>query len=272
MTAALEKFFSERKIEYFATLSYTDCREIAGNIMEREDFSPRSVIIFLLPYFVSYGENISAYATSLDYHILIKEVTGEVCRLLSELRPDSHSRGYGDHSPIDERHAAAISGLGVIGDNGLLINEKYGSYVFAADVITDIPPEEIGAISPLSPGECLHCGACRSACPTGILRKEGNDCLSAITQRKGELAEDEERLILGCNTAWGCDVCQRVCPYNKDPIPTPVDFFYRDRVARLTPELLGAMDKPALRARAFGWRGRAVVERNLRILENSIKQ
>lgn len=266
MHKAIVDFFENRKIEYFAALAYSECREIDSDIIEREALVPRSAILFLLPYYVSEGENISTYATSLDYHIILKEITGELCSLLAELYPGSRAKGYGDHSPIDERHAALISGLGIRGDNGLLISEKYGSYIFLGDVITDIAPEDIGALLPTTPRECLHCGACLSACPTGILGGCGTDCLSAITQRKGELSLEERELMRKYNTAWGCDECQRACPYNKQPVETPIDFFRRERVTALSRPLLDGMNKSTLRARAFGWRGRAVLERNLDIL------
>ena len=176
------------------------------------------------------------------------------------------AKGYGDHSPISEVSAALVSGLGIVGDNGLIINEKYGSYVFIGDVVTDIEPELLGAVAPLDVKGCHHCGACKRACPTGILRGEGEDCLSAITQRKGELTGDECDMMRKYNTAWGCDLCQSICPYNKSAKTTPIEFFQRERISELTRELLDSMDKETFLRRAFSWRGRKTVERNLDIL------
>lgn len=266
MKDVIARYFAECKIEYYATLSYSYCRELSREIMEREGFTPRSVIVFLVPYYVSEGENISAYATSLDYHMAIREITDGLVKVISEHKPDARLRGYGDHSPIDEVHAALIGGLGIMGDNHLLINEKYGSYIFIGDVVTDIDPSEFGGLEPRPIGECLHCGACHAACPTGILRGEARDCLSAITQRKGELLPNEIDLMLKYNTVWGCDECQRACPYNSEPMETPIDFFRRERITRLTTEALDGMGRAELRARAFGWRGRTVLERNLALL------
>jgi epoxyqueuosine reductase QueG len=95
------------------------------------------------------------------------------------------------------------------------------------------------------------------------------DCLSAITQRRGELTEDEKNLMRTYNTAWGCDECQSACPYNRNPAMTPIEFFYRDRIDELTPEKLADMDKDAFSRRAFAWRGRAVLERNLAVLASN---
>ena len=71
--------------------------------------------MYLIPYFVSRGENLSAYATSLDYHLIISELNEKLARVVSDAFPGSQSRGYGDHSPIDERGAALSLGLGVLG-------------------------------------------------------------------------------------------------------------------------------------------------------------
>ena len=260
--------FSELGIEYFAVLDYSDIIETGEHIRKRAGFEPRSVIVYLLPYYGGECENISRYAASLDYHIALREIGEAVISSLKKQFPEMRAQSFGDHSPINECHAALISGLGVRGDNGLLINEKYGSYIFIGDIVTDIPPEQLGAIKPKSPIRCEGCGACKRACPTGILKGEGESCLSEITQRKGALSETEAELMRKYNTAWGCDVCQQVCPHNRSPRITPIEFFHKDRISCLTKERLDALDKTALRSRAFGWRGRAVLERNLDILED----
>ena len=267
MKEAIKRYFDSYGVEYYAVLAYGDCKEINANIMEREDFTPRSVIVYLLPYYTGETVNISRYAASLDYHLALRECADGLIAALASVRGDVRAKGYGDHSPIDEVGAALISGLGVVGDNGLILNEKYGSYVFIGDVVTDIPPEELGAVAKGEVKRCIGCGACKRACPTGILRGEGDDCLSAITQRKGELTEGEQNLMRKYNTAWGCDLCQSVCPYNREPKITPIEFFHRERIGELTRELLDSMDKAAFQKRAFAWRGRKTVERNLDILK-----
>ena len=272
VTDSLASFFEKEKIEYFGVMDYRDCRELSPEIMSRENFLPKSVITYLVPYYGGECENLSRYAASRDYHIIIGEINSRLAELLSREYPGASVKGYGDHSPIDERDAALSLSLGLLGDNGLLINEKYGSYVFIGDTVTDIPPEILGAKPPMPHKRCVGCGACKRACPTGCLSGAG-DCLSAITQRKGELSENERELMRKINTVWGCDECQRVCPYNFEPRVSPLGFFREGRIERLTPEVLFGLSRQQLRERAFGWRGRRVLERNLEVLfgESEVK-
>ncbi|MBQ8321768.1 MAG: epoxyqueuosine reductase [Clostridia bacterium] len=270
MNVGLEELFREMKIEYFAVIPYSDLVVTRDDIMKREDFTPRSVIVYLLPYYTGETVNISRYSASLDYHIAIGEVSARLGEYIKEQFPDASFRGYGDHSPIDERHAALAAGLGIAGDSGLLINEKYGTYIFIGDFITDIDPEILSAKAPEEPKRCISCGACREACPTGALRGESPECLSAITQKKGALTEYEKGLMRRYNTAWGCDICQSVCPYNQNPVKTPIEFFYRDRIDTLTADSLSSMSKEEFSKRAFAWRGRKTVERNLEILDDFV--
>ena len=267
MIKPITDFFREEKIEYFSVLAYSDCNELNRELIEREGFTPRSVILFLLPYYAGETVNLSRYAAALDYHIAIREITDALIERLKLEFPTYHFHGYGDHSPIDERHAAVISGLGIKGDSTLLINEKYGTYVFIADIVTDVPPEALGAVSPLPVVTCSHCGACRRACPSGILRGECDSCLSAITQRKGELTEKEVEMMRKVDTVWGCDVCQSVCPHNRDPLLTPIEFFHSQRIECLTGDVLSSLSKDEFKRRAFAWRGRKTIERNLEALD-----
>ena len=267
MRDAIKECMSRLGIEYFAVLNYGDCRESAPGIMRRAGFLPRSVIVYLLPYYVGETVNISRYAASLDYHLAIAEVNAALSEAIHTAAPDAMTQGYGDHSPIDERHAALIAGLGVAGDNGLIINDRYGSYVFIGDLVTDLPPDTLGAITPRPIARCEGCGACRAACPTGILRGESEACLSAITQRKGELTAPEIAMMREYNTAWGCDLCQTSCPHNAAPRVTPIEFFHRENILCLTRDILDAMTDDEFARRAYAWRKRPTVERNLDLLE-----
>ena len=272
MTERLECFFKEEGIEYYAVLDYAALRETKPHLIKKVGITPRSCIIFLIPYFSGIPDNFSAYAASRDYHLYVEEMTSRLIAILKEEYSGASFVGFGDHSPIDERHAAASADLGMLGDNGLIINEKYGSYVFLAEVISDARPDELGAKAPIAVKKCRGCGACRAACPTGILSGEGSACLSAITQRKGALSDEEAALLKKCNTVWGCDACQAACPYNKKAEFTPIKFFLEERIGRLSSDIILSMSDEEFSRRAFSWRGREVLLRNLAIAEGSANE
>lgn len=266
-----DELFQKEGILYHAPLPYELTRPVRPYLLSRiEDFSPKTLLVFLVPYYAGPTENLSLYASACDYHGYMKE-------LFARLVPALHAAfgyrffGFADHSPIDERHAAALAGLGVLGKNGLLLNETYGSFVFIGELVTDAPPELFGFTHTTPIRSCAGCDACRRACPTGILRGEGDTCLSAVTQKKGDLSEEEKALLLHGGSVWGCDLCQTACPHNLARIAdgralTPIPYFKEARITRLTTETLSALDEEAFAARAFSFRGRAPLLRNLALL------
>ncbi len=262
----IRSFFQKEKIEYYATLPYGSLKVTRPYLTERAGISPACAVVFLIPYYSVEGVNISSYAVARDYHSYVRSVTERLSRVLSEAYPEYTYIGFGDHSPIDERHAALAAGLGILGKNRLLINEKYGSYVFIAELVTDAPPELLGAAEPKPSRTCSECGACLERCPTGHITGCA-PCLSDITQRKGELTEAEIALMRRVGTAWGCDECQRACPHNASPVATPIDFFRGQLIPSLTSPVIDSMGEEEFKARAYSWRGKGTVARNLEILK-----
>lgn len=259
---ALCECFSQYGIEYWAVIDLKYLTVTKAYLLDRVGIKEGSALIFLAPYYSGECENLSRYAAARDYHIFISEVGKSVGKILEE--NGAKSAAFGDHSPIDERDAAAKSGLGIIGDNGLIINEKYGSYVFIGEVVTDAPADSLGGVVPTRVEFCEHCGACAAACPRG----EIGECLSSLTQKKGELSERERSAILKYGMAWGCDICAEVCPHNKDAKITPIPFFKESLTRKLDTESLLSMSEEKFKERAYSWRGKATVLRNLEILES----
>lgn len=262
----LRELFGSMGIEYFAAVRMSDVRTVKPYLLDRLCFSPACALIFLVPYYFGGAENLSEYAAARDYHIFIKSVGERVREFLSSAL-GAESAAFGDHSPIDERDAAARSGLGIIGDNGLLINEKYGSYVFIGEVVTSAPAEELGAVQAAEPEYCEHCGRCRAACPAS----EIGDCLSALTQKKGALTDGERAAIRKYGSVWGCDICQSTCPHNRAPQATPVTFFKERRTPALSTAVINEMSDAEFAERAYAWRGRETLMRNLEIFENDMQ-
>lgn len=241
-------------------LPLLDCRAA-----QRVPRNAQSVLTALFPYRLpaySSGRNLSKYAVVPDYHRVALELLDRVCVRLAQVWPSESFVSFADNSPIREVRAAWLSGLGVIGDNGLLLHPVYGSYVFIGEIVTTLYVEPG---RPLEMG-CLHCGACSRFCPGGAVR-EGvvctARCVSHITQKKGELTAEEQALIKKGGLLWGCDVCSDVCPMNRGSLPTSLPEFLRD--IGETADL--SLTSRQLRERAYGFRGKAVLERNAAILE-----
>ena len=258
-------FFATEGIEAYGLLPFSACRVTYPELLTRRaDFTPRSLLVFLVPYYTGPGENLSLYAVSRDYHLYMSDLFDRLLACLREAYPEGGFCAFADHSPIDERHAAVTAGLGIYGDNGLLIHPKYGSLVFIGEIFSSLPAPEDTLLHP--PQGCEHCGACRRACPTGALEGKG-DCLSEITQRKGNLSEEAYHLMRRYRTVWGCDLCQTACPHTRRAMAsgavTPLRFFHEARLPRLDTEILGAMTPEEFKTRAFAWRGRKTIERNL---------
>ena len=272
LSAALAALFREEHIECAAVLPFSACRVTRAHLYEREGLVPRSVVLFLIPYFSVEPDNFSTYAAAEDYHYYVQGLFARLSEKLAALYPDEKFFGCADHSPIDERDAAVRAGLGVFGKSRLLLSKQYGSYQFIGEILSSLPPERLGTVT-LSPfTECIGCGACLSACPTGVLRGESSECLSAVTQKKGALTEEEKALMRRVGTAWGCDECQKVCPYVKEAahlgtLKTEIPFFKKNLITRLDTEAIERMSDVAFSRRSFAWRGRETVLRNTRVLE-----
>ncbi len=256
----LHEFFISEGIPLYTALPFEYCKIINPRLLERTMPNARSVLLFILPYYTGKNEgNLSLYARCKDYHLYAKELGKRLCALLSENFPDHHFASFADHSPINEVHACALGGLGILADNGLLITKDYGSFIFLGEVLSDMEYTAFGLPLPsLKIEGCLHCGRCQKACPCHF-----ESCASGISQKKGTLSPEEQELLFKTNLIWGCDHCQLVCPLNTNAKKTTIPFFYEERIERLTEELLDAMSKEDFEKRAFAWRGRAVPKRNL---------
>lgn len=223
----------------------------------------RSVLVFAFPYYSpkAMQGNVSAYCAVPDYHPIVKQQLEEWAAAICQAYPTEQCAAFVDASPIPEVQTAAKAGLGVMGENGMLITRKYGSYVFLGEIVTTLTvPYTTTKI-----GACLQCGLCKKACPGGAITAKGvieeTHCASAIGQKKGSLEVWEEDILRRSGKAFGCDICQTVCPMNKD-VEDGLPAFTEDIYNTIETETVQNIYK----TKAFGWRGLAVLTRNLAIL------
>lgn len=233
----------------------------------------KSVIVCLFPYFTgnSGNKNIASYAQSKDYHIIIKEKLEKIAAMLQEDLEEFRYMVFSDTGPLNDRYMAYLAGLGYYGWNQNIISHGYGSYVLIGYILNNYP------FKPSKPSEkeCEKCGACIKACPVGAIKgdyqMEPEKCLSYITQKKNELSVDEAKKLRKNQMIFGCDMCQEVCPHNKKVKTTPLEEFQRDLINYITEEDLKTLSNKEFRKkfgdRAFAWRGKKVLLRNLKYMK-----
>ena len=161
------------------------------------------------------GGRVARYAWGRDYHEVIKgRLYGLRKGLEKELGTKIKARAFTDAVPLLERSAAQRAGLGFFGRNACVINGEIGSYFFIADLIMDLELEP----GPPGTGTCGKCTRCMDRCPTGAIKSPGvvdaRLCISYLTiENQGEIPRHLRPLV--GDWAFGCDICQEVCPYNK---------------------------------------------------------
>ena len=277
----ISSLLNSEGIEFYACVPLSRCKITKEYLLEKNGLDKNSnVIMMLIPYKPKTAlKNLTTYASVKDYHLFVEKLSSLIESHIKKTYPNAKCKVFADHSPIDEVHAACISGLGFIGDNGLLINEKYSSFVFLAECITDLTPSQLklSYAKETEVKECLHCGACKKACPTGCIQPRENRvdkksvCLSAITQKKGELTSEEIELMLKNGSVWGCDACQNACPYTKNASSSPIEFFNENVISCLTLKKLNSMSDEEFNARPFAWRGKKTIERNIMLWEKNLE-
>ena len=226
----------------------------------------RTAIVCAFNYYAG-GEkgNISRYAQGEDYHIT-------VIRKLKPIAAELEKSGFfakifTDTGFLNERLLAVKSGIAFIGRNRMAISEKFGSYFFVGYVLTDCVIEG----NKENRKSCKNCGKCKKVCPFGALNGGfcEEKCVSYITQKKGDLTEGEEIAIAKANTIWGCDLCQEVCPHNKNVPITEIAEFKENRITNLEIDenLSNKEFQKMYKNRAFAWRGKGVLIRNQKIIK-----
>ena len=236
------------------------------NVISHNGEKYNSVIVALFPYYAGeYDSYLSKYTRGMDYHrigkLILEKITDNLgitdCEILIDV------------SPHNERLIALRAGLGVLGKNGLLINEKYGSFVFIGTVFLNL--SDVYEESEIN--SCLNCGKCIKSCPFNAIKEDGIDyslCLSHITQKR-QITKEEENMIKEGKTVWGCDICQDVCPHNSKKLITPIKEFKENLLLSLD-DIDSLSNKEFMKKYSLyslAYKGKKILKRNINIVNFS---
>lgn len=190
----------------------------------------KSVIVVIMNYFPADKQNplsdykIAKYAYGKDYHTIIKERLELLANFVETVTGNADTKIFVDSGLVLEKTWAVKAGLGWQGKHSIVINPNIGSFFFIGCILTDFVFEYDQPIK----DQCGNCTLCMDACPTKAIIKpysiDARKCIACQTiESKGrEDAEFSEE-----NKVWiyGCDVCQDVCPWNKNVNPCDVHGF-----------------------------------------------
>ncbi len=235
-----------------------------------EDFS--TIVVLALSYpkerpaFCGEGYGyISRYAHGRDYHLVAREKLSRLEEICA--KEGIKAKGAVDVNPLDERLAASVAGLGYLGHNRFLIHPVFGTHLYLATLLLDIP----FSTKSHAQDSCGDCTACIEACPLKALGKgtyHVKDCLSHLTQCKEPIPLEKGKAFR--KFLFGCDICQEVCPQNENIRPVERNVFQSDKNAQLPlMDILGRSVGSINREYAeyaFAWRGGLILKRNAALL------
>ncbi|HUX94674.1 MAG TPA: tRNA epoxyqueuosine(34) reductase QueG [Bacteroidales bacterium] len=210
----------------------------------------RSMVVTGLNYFTDKRQIhpdvpvISIYALGKDYHDIIKGRLELLLDYIKTIAPEAEGRAFCDDAPLLEKPWAAEAGLGWKGKHSIIINDKIGSFFFIGVLILNIDLEYNNQVQN---DKCGSCSLCIDHCPTGAINNDrtidARRCIANLTiGNRGSVPE--EIIPLMDKRVYSCDICQDVCPWNKNAKPHNVpEFIISDELANMSKEEWLALDK-----------------------------
>ena len=188
---------------------------------------------------------IAKYAWGDDYHHVIKDKLFKLIDRIKTLNPAFEARAFVDSAPVMERQWAERAGLGWIGKNSLLLRKGVGSFFFLAEIICNLELEP----DQQQTDHCGECTACIDACPTQAIVQpqviDSTRCVSYLTIEDKTWPESIE-ISKTESWAYGCDICQDVCPWNRFSQPNQEPRFApREMISWNNSQWKEALSEPA---------------------------
>lgn len=230
----------------------------------------KSIISLSLNYYTDDQQNdplapkISKYAYGKDYHFVIKDKLKALLHFIETEIGEVAGRAFVDSAPVMDKAWAKRSGLGWTGKNSNLLSKK-GSFFFLAELIIDL---ELDYDNAFNQDFCGTCTRCIDACPTQAITNpyivDGSKCISYLTiELKNNIPEEFKGKMQ--NWAFGCDICQDVCPWNRfSKVHNEPDFspkeglldFSKDELTEITEEVFRKVfkDSPIKRTKFEGFK------------------
>lgn len=267
-----EKFNQKTELNFFSDFDNFSFEK--RSIISSNYPNCKSIISIAFPYPIlkntysdvlsKHGYLISSYALINDYHLIIQNILSNITKQLISHYPNGYFKILSDSNPLFEKEIAKKCGIGNYGKNSLLYNKKYGSHFFLAEILTDIHFESYN-LNEAQEMPCDNCNLCKTSCPNNAIQNNminGKKCISALTASKKFFYP---HLIK--NHLWGCDICQNVCPINKNLL---LSEFYTYFTASKVPtpslfEILSFSNKELSKLYSefpIGWSGYSVLKRN----------
>jgi epoxyqueuosine reductase len=218
----------------------------------------RSVMVVARNYYTPRPEapeetgRVSRYAWGRDYHRVLKKPLKRLAVFIEDMAAGMSCYASIDSGPVSEALWAERAGIGWIGKHGLVIHPEFGSWIFLATILTTV---ELAPDTPAT-DQCGACRCCLDACPTGAIVEprvvDARRCISYQTiENRGDIPEDVQQAM--GDWVYGCDVCQEVCPRNRQAkVTDETDFQPRPGHAHLDLAGLLAMDEEAFLAEFAG--------------------
>lgn len=168
---------------------------------------------------------IAKYAYGEDYHFVLKRKLKDLVHFIQDEIGEIDGRVFVDSAPVMERKWAQEAGLGWQGKNTLLLNKKEGSFFFLAELILDL---ELEYDTAMQTDHCGTCTRCIDTCPTNAILQpnllDASKCISYLTIELKDSIPNEFKDKME-NWAFGCDICQDVCPWNRFSKPHQEEAF-----------------------------------------------